>query len=47
MGVAVRDANGNLLPMITTMHNLVNAYDKLPTAQRSFVAEVVGGVLSN
>ena len=44
MGVAVRDTNGNLLPMIQTMHNLASAYDKLPAAQRSFVSEVVGGV---
>ncbi len=43
-GVAVRKANGDLLPLIQILRNLSTTYDSLSSGQRSFVAETVGGV---
>ena len=44
VGVATRDSNGKLLPMMETMKNLATTYDHLSNSQKSFVSETVGGV---
>jgi TP901 family phage tail tape measure protein len=43
-GVKVRDLNGEALDLISVLRNLSNGYDSLSSAQKSFVAESVGGV---
>jgi TP901 family phage tail tape measure protein len=43
-GVAVRDLNGQVVPMIQVLRNLATTYDDLSSSQKSFVSETVGGV---
>lgn len=44
LGVATRDLNNNTLPAIQILQNLSATYDKLSSAQKSVLAEQVGGV---
>ena len=44
LGVAVRDLNGNTAPAIQILTGLAQKFDELGDAQRSQVAELVGGV---
>jgi TP901 family phage tail tape measure protein len=44
IGVATRDASGNILPMIDVLKNLASTYNMLTPSQQSFIAEAVGGV---
>ena len=43
-GVMVRNLQGEMLPLIQVLKNLSSTYDSLAVAQKSFVAEMVGGV---
>ena len=44
IGVAVRNANGSILPLMDILKNLSSRYDTLSTSQKSFISETVGGV---
>jgi TP901 family phage tail tape measure protein len=44
LGVAVRDLNGNTAPAIQVLTGLASKFDELGSAQKSQVAELVGGV---
>jgi len=44
LGVAVRDLNGNTAPAIQVLTGLASKFDELGAAQKSQVAELVGGV---
>jgi len=44
LGVGVRDVEGKTLPAIQVLTKLANTYDTLSDAQKSLVAEQVGGV---
>ena len=44
LGVAVRDLNGNTAPAIQILTGLAGKFDELGAAQKSQVAELVGGV---
>lgn len=44
LGIAVRDLNGNTAPAIQILTGLAQKFDQLGDAQRSQVAELVGGV---
>ena len=42
--IVVRDLNGEMLPAIQILSNLASAYDNLAQANKSQVAEMVGGI---
>ena len=44
IGVATKDQEGNILPLITILNSLSGTYSKLSGVQRAQVAELVGGV---
>ena len=44
LGVAVRDLNGNTAPAIQVLTGLASKFDELGAAQKSQIAELVGGV---
>lgn len=44
IGVATKDQQGNILPLITILNSLSGTYSKLSGVQRAQVAELVGGV---
>jgi TP901 family phage tail tape measure protein len=44
LGIAVRDLNGNAAPAIQVLTGLAGKFDELGSAQKSQVAELVGGV---
>jgi len=44
IGVATKDQEGNILPLITILNTLSGTYSKLSGVQRAQVAELVGGV---
>jgi TP901 family phage tail tape measure protein len=44
IGVATKDQQGNILPLISILNSLSNVYGKLSGVQRAQVAELVGGV---
>lgn len=44
LGIAVRDVSGNALPAIQILKNLSDTYDTLSQAQKTFIAEQLGGV---
>jgi TP901 family phage tail tape measure protein len=44
IGVATKDQQGNILPLITILNSLSSTYSKLSGTQRAQVAELVGGV---
>ena len=44
LGVAVRDLNGNTAPAIQILTGLATKFDELGAAQKSQIAELVGGV---
>jgi TP901 family phage tail tape measure protein len=44
IGVATKDQEGNILPLITILNSLSSTYSKLSGVQRAQVAELVGGV---
>jgi TP901 family phage tail tape measure protein len=44
IGVATKDQEGNILPLITILNALSGTYSKLSGIQRAQVAELVGGV---
>lgn len=44
IGVATRDAQGEILPLINILSSLANTYDKLNSTQKASIAETVGGV---
>lgn len=44
IGVETRNASGQIRPMIDILKSLAQAYDKLGSNQKSFIAESVGGV---
>jgi TP901 family phage tail tape measure protein len=44
IGVATRDAQGEILPLINILSSLASTYDKLNSTQRASIAETVGGV---
>ena len=44
LGIAVRDLNGNTAPAIQVLTGLAGKFDELGSAQKSQVAELVGGV---
>ena len=44
LGIAVRDAHGEMLPAMQTLKNYAKAYQTLSTAQRAQTAELLGGV---
>lgn len=44
IGVATKDQQGNILPLISILNNLSSTYGKLSGVQRAQVAELVGGV---
>jgi len=44
LGVATKDASGNILPLIGVLQGLAQNFDKLEDTQKSQVAELVGGV---
>ena len=44
IGVAVRDQQGNILPLLQILSQLAKTYDNLSSTQRASIAETVGGV---
>ena len=44
IGVATKDAQGNILPLMNILNSLATTYDKLNTVQKASIAETVGGV---
>jgi TP901 family phage tail tape measure protein len=44
IGVATKDQEGNVLPLIQILNSLSQTYEKLGSTQRSQIAETVGGV---
>lgn len=44
IGVATRDAQGEILPLINILSSLAKTYDTLNSTQRASIAETVGGV---
>lgn len=44
IGVATKDQEGNILPLIQILNSLSQAYDKLGSVQRAQLAETIGGV---
>jgi TP901 family phage tail tape measure protein len=44
IGVATRDQEGNILPLLQILGQLANQYENLSSVQRAQVAETVGGV---
>ena len=44
LGVGVRDITGHTLPALEILKNLANQYDNVSQAQKSLIAEQVGGV---
>ena len=44
IGVATREASGELKPLMTILSNLAREYDSLAQAQQAQIAELVGGV---
>ena len=44
LGVATKDASGNILPLMGVLKGLAGTFDKLEDVQKSQIAELVGGV---
>jgi TP901 family phage tail tape measure protein len=44
IGIATKDQEGNILPLIQILNNLSQTYEKLGSVQRAQIAETVGGV---
>jgi len=44
LSVTTRELNGEMLPAIQILSNLAQSYDKLEQAQKSQIAEMVGGI---
>jgi TP901 family phage tail tape measure protein len=44
IGVATRDQEGNILPLIQILNQLSQTYDKLGSVQKAQLAETIGGV---
>jgi TP901 family phage tail tape measure protein len=44
IGVATKDQEGNILPLIQILNNLSQTYEQLGSVQRAQIAETVGGV---
>ena len=44
LGIATRQASGEILPLVDILKSLASRFDTLSSSQKSFVAEAVGGV---
>ena len=44
LGIATRDLGGETKPVINILQSLAKQYDKLSTAQKSQITELIGGV---
>ena len=44
LGISTKNASGDTLPLIQVLKNLSSVYESLGSSQKSFVAELVGGV---
>jgi len=44
IGVATRDQEGNILPLLQILNSLAQSYEKLGSVQKAQIAETVGGV---
>jgi TP901 family phage tail tape measure protein len=44
IGVATKDQEGNILPLVQILNSLSQTYDKLSSVQKAQIAETVGGV---
>ena len=44
LGIATKDASGNILPLMGVLKGLAGTFDKLEDVQKSQIAELVGGV---
>jgi len=44
LGIATKDASGNIMPLMGVLKGLAGSFDKLEDVQKSQIAELVGGV---